>query len=294
MTEASNCVICEGPIRRQRRALVAPFLARRIWQRAPFCVDLVECQSCHFLFYNPRLDDTEAGRLYAGYRSQEYQQMRHASEPWYTRAFNEGLASTSSFDSRRRTLAEILRPHLAQRQIRRVLDHGGDRGDLVCGLIDGAEAFVYDISGVPAVPGVTATGDPASCQADLIINSNVLEHVGYPRRVMCEILEASPAGGLVFVEAPCESPFAMSRMARRVAQIGIMAVARPALAPRVLRPASLYLMHEHINYYTDRVLATLMRSCGSSVTAAGSYPIAGQSGKGIMAWCLGTSLKSAG
>lgn len=288
------CVICDGPIRRRRRALVAPFLAKRIWNRRPFCVDLAQCQSCGFLFYNPRLSDAEAARLYAGYRSEEYRLMRHASEPWYTPAFNAGLSSASSFKRRRGTLAEILRPHLAGRKIQRVLDYGGDRGDLVNGLIEGAAAFVYDISGVAPVDGVAAAADPAACRADLIINSNVLEHVGYPRRLVGDILSAAPPGGLVFLEAPCESPFGASRIVRRVAQIGIMTLLRPPLVPYIARPASLYMMHEHINYFTGEILATLMQSCGSKVIASGDYPSEGTSGKGVMAWCLGTAATGAG
>jgi hypothetical protein len=287
MIEVSQCVICDGEIRRLKRALAAPFLAARIWGRPPFCVDLVECKACGFIFYNPRLDAAEEGRLYTGYRSEEYRRMRHASEPWYTAGFNASLASAAAYKVRRRALAATLRRHIGGREIRRVLDYGGDRGDLVCGLLGEAEAFVYDISGVPAVDGVTSTTDPAACQAELIINSNVLEHVGFPGRLVGEILEAAPAGGMVFLEVPCESPFRLSRILRRVAQIGIMTLMRPALARFVARPAALYMMHEHINYFTGQVLAALMRSCGCAVIAAGDYPIDSQSGKGDMAWCLG-------
>jgi hypothetical protein len=289
MIEASNCVICDSEIRRRKRALVAPFLARRIWGRLPFCVDLVQCKACGFLFYNPRLDAAEEARLYAGYRSEEYQRMRHASEPWYTVSFNADLASPAFYDLRRRTLSAILRRRAGERKIGRVLDYGGDRGDLVRGLIDGAAAFVYDISGIPAVDGVTPTTDPAACKAELIINSNVLEHVGFPRRVLEEILKAAPAGGMVFLEVPCESPFQPSRILRRVAQIGIMTLTRPALARSVARPAGLYMMHEHINYFTERSLAALMRSCGCAVIAAGGYLLDTRSGKGDVAWCLGTA-----
>ena len=191
MIEASSCVICEGEILPLKEALVAPFLAARIWQRPPFCVNLVQCKACGFMFYNPRLDAAEEGRLYAGYRSEEYLRMRHASEPWYTARFNADLASPDSYELRRRTLAAILRQHTAKREIRRVLDYGGDHGDLVRGLVSEAAAFVYDISGVPAVEGVTSTTDPAACKADLVINSNVLEHVGFPRRLVGEILQAN-------------------------------------------------------------------------------------------------------
>jgi len=289
MIEVSQCVVCDGEIRRLKRALVAPFLATRIWGRPPFCVDLVECKACGFMFYNPRLDAAEEGRLYAGYRSEEYQRMRQASEPWYTAGFNASLASAAAYEVRRRALAATLRRHIGGREIRRVLDYGGDHGDLVCGLLGEAEAFVYDISGIPPVDGVTRTADPAACEADLIINSNVLEHVGFPRRLLGEILEAAPAGGLIFLEAPCESPFRLSRMLRRMAQIGIMTLTRPTLARFVARPAALYMMHEHINYFTERSLAALMASCGCSAIAAGNRLIGSQSGKGDMAWRLGTA-----
>lgn len=288
MIEALNCVICDGPIRRLKRALVAPFLARRIGDRTPFCVDLVGCENCGFIFYNPRLDDADLHRLYENYRLAEYQQMRHASEAWYTAKFNSDLASPGWYEIRRAKLVPILRQNLGERKISRILDYGGDRGDLVAGLLDGVEAFVYDISGIPATAGVTATTDPASCKADLIINSNVLEHVGFPRLLVSEILQAAPEGGLVFLEVPCESPFGLTRIFRRLAQIGVMALTRPSLAQWIARPASLYMMHEHINYFTEQSLTALMRSCGGTVIASGSYPSSGRAGKADMVWCLGS------
>lgn len=291
MIDADKCVICDGEIRCLRRALVAPFLARRIWNRSAFCVELVRCGECGFMFYNPRLEAAEEGRLYAGYRSQEYHLMRHDSEPWYTTGMNARLASTDSYERRRQAIRAILDGQIRHRRVRRVLDYGGDRGDLVRGLVDGADAFVYDISGVPAVEGVTATGDPASCKADLIINSNVLEHVGSPRRLLGEISRSSEAGSLILLEVPCESPLAWARIARRVAQIAITSLMRPALARWVVRPASLYMMHEHINFFTAQSLTALMRHCGCAVEAAGVYKVEGPLETGSMAWCLGTNAR---
>lgn len=240
------------------------------------------------MFYNPRLDDAEAGRLYAGYRSEEYQRVRHASEPWYTVSFNGKLGSQTSYERRRPVVAAILRQHIGKREIKRVLDYGGDRGDLVRGLVDGAAAFVYDISGIPAVDGVTAASDPAECKADIVINSNVFEHVSFPRLLLKDIVKATPPGGTVFLEVPRESPLGLPRMFRRIAQLGFVALTRPALARYMLRPASLYLMHEHINYFSEQSLATLMRSCGCAVTEVGSYVMDSGVEKAPMIWCLGT------
>jgi hypothetical protein len=287
MIEVSTCVICEGLIRRLKRALIAPFLARRIWNRKPFCVDLVQCSQCGFAFYNPRLDDNDLRALYSNYRSEDYQRQRHAAEPWYTAKFNFNLASPDSYVHRRATLAPILKQNLDGRPIHRVLDHGGDRGDLVVGLFDGARAFVYDISGVAPAAGVTPVADPSIAKADLTINSNVLEHVGFPRQMVRDILASAPEGGLVYLEVPCEAPLESVRILRRIAQIGVVALSRPSLAPQILRPSALYMMHEHINYYNEKTLTTLMRFAGGAVIASGQYRLSNNPADAPVGWCLG-------
>jgi hypothetical protein len=212
--------------------------------------------------------------------------MRHSFEPWYTAKFNSSLASDHHYATRRAKLAPILRSHLDGRKIERILDYGGDHGDLVIDLIDGAELFLFDISGAAAVPGVKPIGDPAACNADLIINSNVLEHVGFPRLLVDQILRAAPAGGLVLIEVPCESVSGLKRIARRIAQIGIMTLKQPKLGPQLLNTAALYMMHEHINYFTEHCLTTLLRSCGANVIASGSYFLVAPAGNDNVAWCL--------
>jgi hypothetical protein len=174
------------------------------------------------------------------------------------------------------------------RSIRSVLDYGGDRVDLVCGLIEGAKAYVYEISGIPPVDGVTSTVAPARCCPDLVINSNVLEHVGFPRELLSSIVRATPAGGLVFLEVPCETPFGAERILRRIAQSGIVSLTRPSLARYVLTPASLYMMHEHVNYFTEGSLAALMLACECTVIASGRYAPEGGTN---MVWCLGITGK---
>lgn len=287
MIEALACVICDGPIDLLKKALVAPFLAERIWKRKPFCVNLVKCRSCGFAFYNPRLDDTDLRNLYAGYRSDEYLRTRHSTEPWYTTSFNADLSSQANYEKRRARLTPVLKKHLGQRKIKRVLDHGGDHGDLVSGLIEGAEPFVYDISGVAPAPGVKATTDPEAINADLIISSNVLEHVGFPRALVTDILRAAPGGGLIFLEVPCEVATGASRILRRIAQIGIMGVYTPSLVPYILRPAALYMMREHINYFTEHSLTELVRQCGATIISSGTYFSSARTGSADVAWCLG-------
>jgi len=287
MIEVSRCVICDAQIRPLKRALVAPFLARRIWNRDPFCIDLVKCESCGFMFYNPRLDDADLQQQYRGYRSAEYLEMRRHFEPWYTTRFNADLASPAHYNSRRAKLVPIFREHLSGRTINRVLDYGGDHGDLMLGLFGDAQLLLYDISGADPAPGVTAVTDPAACKADLILNSNVLEHIGFPRQMVRQIFDAAPVGGLVFLEVPCEAAFGINRIVRRIAQTVITSARRPSLIPQIVHPATLYMMHEHINYFTEHALATLMRNCGGTVLASGYYPLTAKASSEGVVWCLG-------
>ena len=120
MITVSNCPICDGRIRRLRRALVAPFLAQRIWGRKPFAVELDDCKTCGFRFYNPRLDDGDMQKLYEGYRSEKYWQERNSFEPWYSRKLNFELASPASYEKRRAVLRSILERHLNGRKIKRI------------------------------------------------------------------------------------------------------------------------------------------------------------------------------
>jgi hypothetical protein len=269
--------------------MVAPFLARRVWSRRAFPIDLVRCEQCDFMFFNPRLDPDEEGRLYSQYRSEDYQQIRHSHEPWYTKRFNAALSKPEIMHARRQMVSEVLKRHLADRQISSVLDFGGDRGALVRGLIPGARSYVYDISAVAPEPDVGPVGDLAACQAlrsDLILNSNVLEHVGFPRVLLEQIRSVASDKTLVYIEVPFESPFGSELLMRRIVQLGVLLATRPFIGWALAGPRGLCLMHEHINYFNAKSLEVLMTTCGWSVIASDSYRCNGPSGGDTMGWCL--------
>jgi hypothetical protein len=290
VTTVSSCVVCGGRISVRKKGSVAPFLARRIWNRPAFPIDLVRCEQCDFMFFNPRLDSGEEGRLYSQYRSEEYRRMRHSAEPWYTKRFNAALSKPEYMQARREKLSAVLTRHLAGGKISSVLDFGGDRGALVRGLIPGAKSYVYDISAVAPEPGVEPAGDLAACRArqfDLILNSNVLEHVGFPRVLLEQIGGVASARTLVFIEVPFESPFSRELVVRRMVQLAVLLAARPSIGWSLARPSGLCLMHEHINYFGAKSLAALMTSCGWNVIASDRYDCGGgPSGGDTMGWCL--------
>ncbi len=295
MEKVNACLVCGSSNLAATAAMAAPFLARRVWDRWPFRVDLARCRDCAFLFFNPRMSAEEERRLYAGYRSDEYRGMRFACEPWYTQEFNARLNSPEVWRIRKEKLADVFREHFKEREIGSLLDFGGDRGDLIVDLVPGAERFVYDISGVEPLAGITALKDLDACRArefDLILSSNVLEHVNYPRKVLGEIADVARPGTLVFVEVPFESPFSPFNLAKRLAQNGILLGTRPASGVRLMRPAAMVQMHEHVNFFNPRALEHLVRAMGWSLVASGVYALGiyklgpVQVPSGQMTWCV--------
>src|ERR1700693_2996291 len=112
MITVDACVICESRIYRLE-CIGPPFLAKRIWDRKTFCVDLVKCEACGFMFYNPRIEGVELGKLCAAYRLSEYQAARNSFEPWYSRKMNADLASPESYTQRRAKLLETIKPQIS-------------------------------------------------------------------------------------------------------------------------------------------------------------------------------------
>jgi 2-polyprenyl-3-methyl-5-hydroxy-6-metoxy-1,4-benzoquinol methylase len=274
MILADQCVVCNGPISTQKTGMVAPFLAERIWGRKAFAITLARCSHCGFTFFNPRLGQEEENRLYEGYRDERYQQMRFQHEPWYTEKLNRDLsAETEMLDYRRRLLASAMTDYFAGQQVKTVLDFGGDQGQLIQEL-DVPGKYVFDISGTKSRDGVTALHSFEDCRSrswDLIVCSHVLEHVAFPKTILSQIKELAHPGTLLYLEVPCESPFFVSTIAKRIAQILVLCATRTRKAGTMVSPRALYLMHEHINFFAAKSLAALAETMGFEVVKSGEY-----------------------
>ena len=294
MYGATRCLICNGNFLQSWRAFFSPFIAKRIWNRRPFPIELLRCKACSFIFANPRFDPEEEKILYAGYRAAEYQKLRHTCEPWYTEEFNRSMFSPEVLAKRRAPLAAIFREHVPY-SVKTILDFGGDRGDLFQGLVPGSSTCVYDISGIEPVNGIKALHSLDECAAhrfDLIACSNVLEHVGSPRNLVDEINRIASPASLFFIEVPSESPFGAAAFAKRFAQQLILLGARPGLAISMLPFDFARQVHEHVNFFSVESLTRLMQVSGLEVLAKGLYPSEGFSfgpyklAAGTMTWCL--------
>lgn len=289
MKSVSACLACGTPISHSVAALVSPFLAKRIWGRNAFPVALIDCANCGFAFFNPRLEAEEEARLYAGYRDAEYQRIRHGCEPWYTERFNANLESPEFLANRRAKIREVLHKQLNGRPVHKILDFGGARGEVVLDLLPNAIPYVYDISRVAPLKGITACPNLPDClrqQVDLVISSNALEHVGYPGEFLAQVKQVCTPNTLFWIEVPQEQPFGIKLALRRIIQTGVLTITRPSIAVSLLRPGLTHLMHEHLNYFTRESLNKLLTRSSWTVLSSGSYDLSGPLGKGQMLWAL--------
>jgi 2-polyprenyl-3-methyl-5-hydroxy-6-metoxy-1,4-benzoquinol methylase len=175
---------------------------------------------------------------------------------------------------RRDVLKRILSPHLSNVDARSILDFGGGQGQLISDLIPGAVPYVYDISEAEPIAGVCKLKSLAECRSHeygLIICSNVLEHIAFPRNTMREIAGIASPSTLIYLEVPHEHPFRLRTKVHRLIDQLILLARRPRVATSLVGVGMLHLMHEHVNFFSHAALAELTSSSGLQIQASGTY-----------------------
>jgi hypothetical protein len=133
-----------------------------------------------------------------------------------------------------------------------------------------------------------ALAEIAECRQhefDVIICSNVLEHVGSPRAIIDLIRSIAVPKTLVWVEVPQESPFGRKLVLRRAAQVAILLALRPKIGLGLLGSGMLHWMHEHVNFFNAESLQALLRSGGLDVLACNTYRL--RAPEAGMVWAMG-------
>jgi hypothetical protein len=255
---ASWCVCCGSPNLLRSPAVLMPFVAHRVFNWAPVTIDeswglqtipsgkaysvcnTLYCEACGFVFLDIRFSEAELSRLYAQYRGEDYTSLRDHYEPGY-RIRNIGLNTGIKYISE---IEEFLMPHIKLPV--KMLDWGGDVGKNTpfkgCN-----EVFdIYDISDKVPIAGAryVSTSQARSGHYDLIICSNVLEHVPYPGDLLDDMRDCMDPRTILYLEVPLEdcmmNPFEGFYRKKRH-------------------------WHEHINFFSEIALRKLVAGCGLSI-----------------------------
>lgn len=279
--EATACPGCGSPDLDVRAALEAPFIAGYVFGRRPEVCSLCACRACGLMFYAKRYEAPEIQRLYQGYREAGYFAARHRAEPWYTQKFNDDIGGEAGMAPRRAVYQATVAAHADAASIATVLDYAGDRGQMMEGG-PGRQHFVFDISGVPPVDGVTGIADETSLEGrtfDLVLLCGVVEHFSEPLRQVEETAKYVKPGGLLYIEVPDER-FSIERIPtgawyrgylRWIARSpqALLAMDFWSTAIRVkfgfIPPLGFAKQHEHLNYFDAPSMAKLASKAGLEV-----------------------------
>ncbi|WP_208789610.1 class I SAM-dependent methyltransferase [Caulobacter rhizosphaerae] len=257
MNIAERCICCDGDRLHRSPAVLMPFVANRVfgWEPVEITPDWgmqtlslgmayalcnsLQCEVCGALFLDMRFSDAEMDRLYSGYRGPEYTATRERFEPGYA-ARNNLLMERAAYLSQ---VEAIIAPYLAGPP--HVLDWGGDTGLNTPFRDDAASVSVFDISGLATAEGVKplTRADLARSDFDLVVCSNVLEHVPSPADLLDEIGAVMTSRTLLYLEVPLEAYVAEN--------LGVENLA-----------AGKKHWHEHVNFFTETALRTLISRRG--------------------------------
>jgi SAM-dependent methyltransferase len=188
------------------------------------------CRACGFVSYAPRPTVDDIDRKY------RFLQSIGSNQP--ATRYDSGREKR-----RARRLYQIVKKHIPDMQVGRVLDFGGADGRLLQPFVErGAECHLIDYCEMP-IPGVNRIGStesdiPWEGAYDVIVCSHVLEHLADPFHVLRRLADRVRKGGIFYAEVPME-------IWRR--------------PPLPKEPVT------HINFFTPSSMSYLMNRAGLSV-----------------------------
>jgi hypothetical protein len=257
---ATECVCCKSKYLKKSPAILMPFIADRVFGWKPVEIDdswglktikngnaysicnSLYCINCGFLFLDIRFSEAELNSLYDDYRGQGYTDLREIYEPGY-KAKNDSLLAGINYIA---VIETFLNPYLSFPI--RMLDWGGDTGKNTPFKEKNNLFHLFDIGSKPVVDGakVVDKNTALSTKYDLIVCSNVLEHVPYPAELILDMKKAMGKETVLYIEVPLED---IVRLSEPHADLSLMKKH----------------WHEHINFYSENSLLQMLNHCGLKV-----------------------------
>lgn len=221
----------------------------------PFAfVEMQLCMRCFFIQTKIPFHDDDIMRLYLDYRSSAYNRERIHYEPEYAKIAPEVGQSQREVSGRKSALSAFLHKALQTSHAHTILDYGGADGRFMPD-IPGSK-FVYEISNIDPVPGVTRIRSESELGTySIVLFAHVTEHVPHPLNLVRKLSAYIEPGGYLYIETPQEiSDERRTDLQRDALRLDIG-------------------IHEHINYYCVPAVAALLEAAGFSVIAIESAPV---------------------
>ncbi len=208
MEKVDKCIICNNTALTTLKGNILPFLKDRMFNNWDIESNFLYCPNCHVCFSEIRPSNDEASRYYQNYMKEEYLNHRKKIEGETINEYEDFLRKDAIKGDilKRKFIGELLERNIDISNIKNVLDFGGGTGALIPEKLEHANKYVYDIDNTPTIENVTKISKDQikDKQWDLILCSEVLEHVSYPMDIIKEILEILPEGGYLCLDVPYE------------------------------------------------------------------------------------------
>jgi hypothetical protein len=274
------CPFCDGKTR-SYFTLVSRFFAERAsGSLEPQTTSILQCSHCHSMIFKSDFDEHQMEGLYKDYRGDEYFATRNKYEPWYTKSINSGIGDENEFVERRQVLLNFLSKNNIENNFESVLDHGGDRGQMITpsgGLVSTVRA-VCEVSGVAPEEGVIAISNQEACLRDwnLILSCHVIEHLPDPFSYLQEIAALGNSQTIFFIEVPyeyhkissvCTMPWynswlkTIARHKQIMMMFDLYSIATRRIFGVVL-PGGFTALREHLQFFTTKGLEALLNRTG--------------------------------
>lgn len=231
-------------------------------------VEMQLCTRCFFIQTRIPFHEGDIMRLYLDYRSPSYNRERILYEPSYASIAESVGQHKTEIQGRTAALKAFLDQNLSTNRVSTILDYGGSDGKFIPDIP--GEKFVYEISDIDPIPGVTRIeAESGLSQYSLVLLAHVIEHVPHPLDLVRKVSSYVEPGGYLYIETPQE----ITDDDRKLFLHGA--------SPRDIT------IHEHINSYCKPAVTGLLESAGFNVVAV-------QTGQVDAGWAQAVHIRALG
>lgn len=200
----------------------------------------LECHNCSFICSALRLSGNELENYYKDYNEESFYQHRIKFDSYYV-GLPEYYKTEEFYNLRMRNINLILQRQPYLKNIKNILDYGGNTGLYFPVSLDKAEKFLYDVNVKQLPDGITRIDKTSNQKFDFIMCCHVLEHLSDPGSLLEEILNFSHDETIFYIETPNGDLEMGGRM-------------KPNMG-----------FHEHINLFNLKSMTALMNRYGLTV-----------------------------